>query len=159
MLMLFVAQAAMTVAAPPPRVVSVPPPMIMRSPNGDPGPRTRVAIVLRSPQEIIWQGDLWVGTRGSSSWRESISEAGAEPCNRSWEYGGGQRESSVTLGPQRAEASGEQTLVVTVRWSRPVDEPCSGVRTVELRQPVKLPASGSITIKGDGGLVVEVRRR
>ena len=50
---------------------------------------------------------------------------------------------------------------ISVRWVRPAGEGCAelGSRTVEIRQAVILPAGQTVTLSGDGGLVVELRRR
>lgn len=118
----------------------------------------RVEVTLRALDATLWQGQLALA-QGGASWRESVSEAGN--CATVFGEGTVQREASIQLIRQRngaADSSG--SVLVTVRWTRPVEASggCGATRTVELRQTVDL-STGPARLTGDGGLVVELRRR
>lgn len=136
------------------------PPAPPRLPAGkqDRSDRMRVDVVLRTPEAVLWQGTLTLAN-GGASWRESVSEAG--DCSTRYGDGAIQREASVQLYRQRSgSGEGDETVQVNVRWVRPADgaAACGSTRTVELRQSVDL-STGPARLVGDGGLVVELRRR
>ncbi|MGK6324110.1 hypothetical protein ACMGDM_13660 [Sphingomonas sp. DT-51] len=87
-----------------------------------------------------------------------MQEPQPEGCPRTPSFGyGAQNEVSVQLSSERGGQAA--MLAVTVRWARPVEEGCGGTRTVELREAVPMPGSTPVVLRGDGGLVVELRRR
>ncbi|MBB4154020.1 hypothetical protein GGQ80_001930 [Sphingomonas jinjuensis] len=118
----------------------------------------RVDVTLRGPGATLWQGQLALG-QGGASWRESVSEAGG--CTTPYGEGTVQREASIQLIRQRNGAADPGASVqVSVRWVCPAEARggCGATRTVELRQSVDL-STGPARLTGDGGLVVELRRR
>lgn len=164
MIVLLIAQAAATLSAPqapPLPIVMAPPPAFLPRVAAfamNQGPRVRVGVTVRSPAGILWDGSLWVSGRGQSSWRQSVQEPQAEDCPRTRPYDSMQNEISVTLSPT-GEAGLAPLVNVSVRWARPAEAACGGARIVELRETVSLEDGKPAVIRGDGGLVVELRRR
>ncbi len=122
--------------------------------------RVAVGIVVRAPQGVLWSGSLWVDAMRGASWRQSESEALEPNCTLvEQSYGTAQREVSVTV--RRSVRSGEapDAFSIEARWTRPSEAGCGGTSTVELRQTLALAPGATQTLKGDGGLVIELRRR
>lgn len=152
---MLIAQAASIVSVP------TPPPVFAASSAERPsGERTRVAIMVRAGSTVLFDGALWVGARGQSSWRQTFQEALDPRCEGSRPYDARQNETSVqiTTGYDNA-AVGPRPMFVTVRWQRASDEGCAGARTVEMRERVVLEGSAPVVLRGDAGLTVELRRR
>jgi hypothetical protein len=161
--MLIATLLAQTVVTPPPAPPPAPAPRpVTRGPDtyltAPPRERFRLAVTLRSASALLWDGDLWVANSGQSSWSESRTEPPEQTCTPAAYYGSSRSaETSVTVNALQRGA--ETYLNVTVRWSRASDAPCGGLRTVELRETVPMPGERPAVIRGDGGLVLELRRR
>lgn len=161
MIALLLAQAAVSVAAPP---LTPSPPVIVTRSAFSPGitrPRFRVAITVRAAEGVLWSGSLWVSSRaGGASWRQNMQEAQPDECATPITYGvNAQSELSVQVNPMSsADTSAREQVTVNVRWTRPAPTPCGGSRTVELRQTIALDSREPAVVRGDGGLLVELRR-
>lgn len=167
MLVLLLTQVAITLVPPaPPLLRSYAAPPIVALPT-TPSDRTvalrervAVGIVVRAPQGVLWSGNLWVDAMRGASWRQSESEALEPNCALGDQsYGTAQREVSVNV--RRSPRSGEapDLFSIEARWTRPSEAGCGGTSTVELRQSLALAPGATQTLKGDGGLVIELRRR
>ncbi|MGR6327915.1 hypothetical protein ACU5AX_02505 [Sphingomonas sp. XXL09] len=166
-IMLTALQAAVIAAPPappaPPQIYLTPisPPPGQSNRNGVPTmpapKRSRIGVVVRAGNLPLWDGALWVASRGVSVWRQSVQEPLPEQCGpRPWSND--QNEISVQLSPVIDDANASR-IAVTVRWVRSGDEVCGGTRSVELRQTIAVPPSGVAVVRGDAGLVVELRQR
>lgn len=113
---------------------------------------------MRGGGAVLWEGSLWVVPYAQSSWRQSVQEAAPDECGSVRTRFEASRETSISLN---MAYDGEQSprLHVMAQWARPGVEPCSGMRRVELRETVATDATAPIVLRGDGGLVVELRRR
>ncbi|MBW6525815.1 hypothetical protein KZ813_03080 [Sphingomonas sp. RHCKR7] len=151
--LLLAAQVLATAPPPPPVYVATDDPWRDRGSGGE---RVRLGVIVRAANMTLWDGALWVSARNSSSFRQTVQEAQPDACPRPSAYGA-QNEVSVQLVPQRAGAAA--ALSVMVRWARPGDGACGGARTVELRETVPMPGAAATVLRGDAGLVVELRRR
>lgn len=158
MLIVLLAQAAL-----PP--VSAPPPVFVPAPSVEPdrrdprlGERTRIAVIVKAEGRTLYDGALWVGRQAPASWRQTVQEAPDPACARATPWDARGNEISVQVMPRFDEPRAPERFVVTVRWQRTGDRPCSGTRTVELREGVTLDG-GPAVLRGDAGLTVEVRRR
>ncbi|MBB3692503.1 hypothetical protein [Sphingomonas sp. BK580] len=154
--LLLVAQVLATAPPPPPVYVMIDEPQRERG-RGN-GERVRLGVVMRAGNTTMWDGTLWVSARNISSFRQSIQEAQPVACPRAAAYPyAAQNEVSVQLVPQ---GSGEaSSLSVTARWVRPGEGACGGARTIELRETVPMPDAAATVLRGDAGLIVELRRR
>ena len=123
------------------------------------GERYTVDVEVRGGGAVLWSGPLRVGgSYGATTIRRDQSEPGDASCPSS-DYASPIATSfTLTLSPRGSNGS----LSVTVRWSRPGDQPCGpgpNSRTVELTQVVALDQGGNVTVNGDGGVSVRLRRR
>lgn len=120
--------------------------------------RVKIAVVIRAGGQTLYDGALWVSPRGQAAWQLSVQEAPDPMCQP--DVGNTRtNELSIRISSTRYGSYANAGLyAVTVRWQRPGETACEGVRTVELREAVNL-ANTPIVLKGDGGLTVEIRRR
>lgn len=161
MLALFVvAQIVATPPAPPAPPVMYPT-FTVRSgyhPSGQ-GERYTVDVEVRGGGAVLWSGPLRVGgTYGPTTIRREQSEPGEASCPSSDHASPIATSFILTLSPRGSNGS----LNVTVRWSRPGDQPCGpgpNSRTVELTQAVALNQGDNVTVNGDGGVSVRLHRR
>ncbi|WEK42661.1 MAG: hypothetical protein P0Y64_14945 [Candidatus Sphingomonas colombiensis] len=159
MIVLLLAQAAVHPAPPPPPVIITTVPRLP-SEQGITRPRIRVAVSVRAPEGVLWSGALWVSPRGLASWRQNMMEAQADEC---MPQNGFRSSTANELNVQLSvlplvDPAGDERISVNVRWSRPASSPCGGSRIVELQEQARLDKRGPTILKGDGGLVVELRR-
>lgn len=134
--------------------------MAPESQSGPSLPRSRtIAVTLRAPGGPIWSGDLRVTDRVGSTWQQTMSTPVDEQCSDE-SYGGERNETFIQLSPvsRRGEAD-KQIVSVTIRMTRPTDDPCTGSRTIEVRQSVVLQRARPAILRLDGGLVAELRPR
>lgn len=155
--------ALLAQAAPPP--VIVPTPVLISAPSIDANrrdprarERMRIAVRVKAESETLYDGALWVGHQAPASWRQSVQEAPDPACAPATPWDGRGNEISVQVMPRFDEPGAAARIVVTVRWQRPGAAPCSGSRTVELREGITLDG-GPVVLRGDAGLTVEVRGR
>jgi hypothetical protein len=164
MLVLLLAQVLIAQVPPVPRIYASPPivsrPDAVAHRNAAARERIAVSVVVRVPQGVLWSGNLWVGGIRGASWRQSENEAlGPECALVDQPFGTAQRETSVTLRRSVRQTDAPDMLTVDARWTRPSQAGCGGTSTVELRQSLALAPGATQTLKGDGGLIVELRRR
>lgn len=162
--------------SPPPPVMVVntaPPPVVETGPSDRPrlylipeannAPPDMIEIRVRSGSETLWEGRLRVAKPGASL-IQHINEtepAGCPPSAYAHSV-----HSSLTVSVLRNKLSitpeGAFNYHVRVAWERPSSpRGCGneGARKVEVSQGIDLRPEQSAALKGDVGLVVEVRRR
>lgn len=126
---------------------------------------TDIDAVIRAPSGVLWQGTLQVARGRESSWSQTRSEPPRTICPAPSHYGSEREMLSLSLTPVAGGMPGAMSggmadsVMVNVRWTRRGDGACDGVRTVELRQSVVLADRQTVSVSGDGGLRVELRRR
>jgi hypothetical protein len=161
---------------PPPVIVHTMPGPVVAGPPGPPGrplvhaipeaneaPPDVIEMRVTSGSEKLWEGRLRVG-RTSASLIQYIHEA--EPAGCPASDHGRSVYSNVNVSLQRWKLSttpaGAFNYQLRVSWQRPSSpHGCltEGSRTVEVNQGLDLKPGQAITLKGDVGLVVWVRRR
>jgi hypothetical protein len=173
-ILLFAAQAAQpappppmmtTNVSPPPVVVDVGPnrPRLYAIPEANNAPPDMIDIKVRAGSDGLWAGRLRVARPGASL-IQHINETAPDGCPPD-PYGGSVH-SSLTVSVLRNKLSitpeGAFNYHVRVSWERPSSaRGCAneGARKVEVSQGIDLRPGQAATLKGDSGLVVEVRRR
>lgn len=162
-------------SAPPPIAVvnTAPPPVVETGPSGRPrlhlipeannAPPDMIELRVRSGGQLLWEGRLRVAAPGASL-IQHINET--EPIGCPPSAYAHSVHSSLTASVQRAKLSitpeGAFNYHVRVAWERPSSvRGCGneGARRVEVSQGVDLRPGQAATLKGDVGLIVEVRRR
>jgi hypothetical protein len=159
---------------PPPMIVSTAPPPIAETgpsdrprlyliPEANNAPPDMIELRVRSGSQLLWEGRLRVARPGASL-IQHINETEPSGCPPS-AYAHSVH-SSLTASVQRAKLSitpeGAFNYHVRVAWERPSSaRGCGnqGARRVEVSQGIDLRPGQGATLKGDVGLVVEVRRR
>ncbi|MEA1013458.1 hypothetical protein [Sphingosinicella sp. LY1275] len=111
---------------------------------------------------LIWQDTLRVGLRSPASVTQSRTEAPRAGCPLEKRQDGAVRtDFNISVSAQWLPDAAPQ-YNVTVDWTRPsASDGCrgGGNREVKLSQMVDVPPGRSVTIEGDGGLRVEIRRK
>lgn len=125
--------------------------------------RFTVDVEVSAGTEVLWKGSLRLSSGQPASFRREVSEAPAAQCEAG-AYGTRPDQSSVNLTMVPSRWSGRENSVdVKLRWGRPTPDACatpgSSVRTVELNQSVQLQPGQWVTVSGDAGLVLKIRRR
>lgn len=124
--------------------------------------RYMVDVDVRADGAVVWTGALRVASNGLASFRRDQSEADERDCGtRSGFRSGVQTGFSLQLRPLRFDDT-DSGIAVSLRWTRPGAGTCpiqSGTRTIEMNDTVGLKAGESVTLKGDGGLVIKLHRR
>jgi len=157
----------------PPAIVAVPsfppPPVIVALPGQSPqdearlrGTPHRIEVRLSAGRETIWQGSMLVSMRQGAQVTYSKSEASQPLCPEDLNaYELVQSGVSINVRP-----TGERTLAnryaLDIRWMRPAEQRgcgTSGTRAVDVDQIVVLPLGETVTVNGDGGLLIQVTRR
>lgn len=169
-MIVFLAQVALSqvpVAAPPaPPLVQPRAMTILRAPQNMPaqGPVVPYSIEVeaRAGDQLLWSGTLMVARGMGATFRRDLSQASAVQCDQQdGRYRGNRQDSfSVQLSP--AYGDDPNRIGVEVRWSRPGEDNCqSGTtkRSIEMSSQLLLPPGGSVEARGDGGLIVRLRRR
>lgn len=147
----------------PPRVVEtvrVPPPVIV---GARPASPANLALTVRWGRQILWSGTLRVsGNHMSATYSQSKNESlpacpGSEPDRAG--YGRASEQLSVRADRRRAVDTGAEGFLIDVNWTRPLPD-CQGegASTVGMSRIVPLAPGRTATLKGDGDLVVDVRR-
>lgn len=155
------AQVAIATSPAPPRPVEVArAPQIVVA-HGSTPPYS-IEVETRAGDQLLWSGTLMVARGTGASFRRDLSQASALQCDQAeGRYRGDRQDSfSVQLSPSYGDDSGR--ISVNVRWSRPGDETCqagSVKRSIELSSSVLLPPGGSVETRGDGGLIIRLRRK
>jgi hypothetical protein len=143
-----------------PPVITAPPAPMLVSPAREPIAPSQLDVRVTAGRELLWEGSLRVGVTGGT-YRQDLTQAPEEPC-LSGSPNGLQLRSGFVVSITRlryGRPSNQHQL--TVNWSRPSDsESCTnnGARTVELRQTINLDPGQEVTLEGDAGLSVRIRR-
>ncbi len=152
------------VLTPPPMIPASPPKYIpIPSPVSDRPPAEvfAVDVTVRADKQTLFEGPLRVSRTTPASMQREQSEAPPGACPDQ-EYGG-RANNRLRLQLTSSFSQSSQTrITVSVSWTRPVERPCptpTGSRTVEVTQTVVLPPGQIVTVAGDAGLVVTLRRR
>ena len=154
----------MLAAAVPP--VPAPPP-IVALPRVDPAssaPPVTFDVEVRAGGEVQWSGPMRVSGQSPASFSRNKSDAAEALCPSPVYPGASARTSlSVTLTSRRV-APDRIGYNLRVSWDRPgpVADAClapQSTRTVALTQNVAIEPGQSVTVNGDGGLSVTLRRR
>ncbi len=170
---MFVTTLIQTVSAILPTATSAPPappapPMIQTSAikrvfyGGMAAERYIVDVDVRADGAVVWAGALRVASSGTSSFRRDQTEADENDCGAQNGYRRGvQTGFSLQLQPTRL-GEAESAIAVTLRWTRPGTGQCpvqSSTRTIEMNDSIALKGGETVTVRGDGGLVVKLHRR
>ncbi len=144
----------------PPPIVSIAAPSVSREAReARARERINVAVTIRTAQGVLWSGNLWVDGRRGATWRQTESHAADVACDKpEWAFAA-EREVSTSLRRLPGADGGEGTLSINAKWVRPADGQCATIRSVEVRDTRTLAPGQSIRLEGDGGFVVELRRR
>lgn len=111
-------------------------------------------VAIRAADRTLWRGPLTVAPEEASGWSQSRYEPAPHGCPR----GRDASESvSIRMVPQPSD-DGTLVMAVTVRWTHAGDAPCAPSRAVELSQAVAFDGGGLVTLRGNDGLVVDLRR-
>ena len=153
------------VAPPSPPMIYAPPPVIRSvvTPNSDQRrpQRTTIEVEVRTGSEVLWSGQLAVSASQGATFTRRLSEASTDDCQAAGYVSPMENMLSVQLGPFR-QVESDGPLSVAVRWVRPTPPACpirGGSRTVEINDAVVLTPGRSVSLNGDGGLSVRLRRR
>jgi hypothetical protein len=135
--------------------------MVSRYP-GTPSPAAVLDIRVSSEGGVLLEDSLRVGPQGGASVTQSRSEAAAAGCAPPLSYersiGTNFRLNVQPTGGTAARAH----YRVDVSWTRPGSgQGCTqdGSRTATLQQSVDLASGQEVTLRGDAGLTVRIRRR
>ncbi|KQN05473.1 hypothetical protein ASE82_00320 [Sphingomonas sp. Leaf230] len=116
----------------------------------------------RADGAVVWTGSLRVASNAAASFRRDQTEAEENDCGvRAGYRSGVQTGFSLQLRPTRVDEA-DSGVAVMLRWTRPGTGQCpvqASTRTVEMNDAVRLKAGETVTMKGDGGLVVKLHRR
>jgi hypothetical protein len=119
----------------------------------------RIGIRLISPEGVLWEGTLRVGSNQSANYSQNISQASTELCPAGPSYDRSERRNlNFSINPSYNQHLG-QSYRVDASWARPVrGDACydSGTRTVQIHQTVSIDPGKTQIIEGDAGLRVEL---
>jgi len=156
----------LSIAVTTPAVVAAPTaPVVLApaSPGRPIGPPVTFDVDVRLGNEILWSGPMRVSQGAQAQFTRNKSDAPAVQCaDTAFRYGNDVTTLSVRLSRQGSQP-GEDRFQLTANWSRPgAENGCpneTGTRTIGLTQTFLLAANGELTVTGDGGLSVRLRRR
>ena len=147
-----------------PRITSAPPIAVsaVSRPYSIPRERFVVDLEISGGDEKLWTGPLRVANGQTTSIRRERSEPVATPCPEDT-YGAPAEQTalSVQLSPEQ-RGEGASAIRITVRWTRPGPASClsrSSGRVVELNETVLLTRGQWVSVSGDAGLVLRLRRQ
>lgn len=155
------------VASPPPIVTVAPPPPMISAPalpSRTVGPAVTFDVEIRLGDEILWTGPMRVAEGAQAQFTRTKNDAPTTQCTDPILRYGGTDTSSLSVRLSRlASRTGEDRFQLTATWSRPgIEKGCSmeqGTRTIGLTQTLTIANNGDLTVHGDGGLAVRLRRR
>jgi hypothetical protein len=157
------ALAALAVAASgsSPATASLAPPVIIAPSQQQRVGTTEFEVLVSASAEQLWVGSLRVADSGVSTFEQSLNQA-YEPCSGRTEEEGrraaNNRRLSVRLGRTNWREDSDQFSVNT-NWQRPYSA-CEGggTSTVQFERIVKIAPGETVTLKGDAGLMIRLRR-
>ena len=137
------------------------PPIVYVS-DAAPVPRYPVQVEIRGGDSVLWSGIVHAGGAGTVMLSHNLSEPGVD-CG-SAERGREQTNSyTFSLYPRSARQNSANTIVqVNASWTRSEPGDCAqspGSRTVSLIQSVDLASGRPVVLRGDGGLIITLRRQ
>lgn len=158
--MIFLPLVALVTASPPPVVVSTAGRM---APSRQEGEAVDFDVEIKAGDQSLWSGPMRVSNRVSATFNSDKHDASTEICvNDPSDFGSGNRSRlSVTL---RMLPYGDRRdlFALTLSWEHPSsDRHCNrdmATRTVGLTENFTLGAGQETRLRGDGGLVVHIRR-
>lgn len=159
--------ALLSIAATAPIVAAPPPPPILIAPTspGRPiGPPVTFDVDIRLGNEVLWSGPMRVSQGAAAQFTRTKSDAPAVQCtDAALRYVSSDVTSLSVRLSRQASPQGEDRFQLTANWSRPGGENgCpneQGTRTIGLTQSFVLSANSDLTVAGDGGLSIRLRRR
>ena len=159
--LLAVSAPSSSAAAPPMPVTTTAPPVVITptAPAGTPRPIVQFDIRVSGEEGQIWDGGLRVGGMGGN-YRQDLSEAAPELCEPQGSDVVQRRDFSIMVRPGNYRSP--DSYVVSVSWTRPLPgKGCgrNGTRSVQLQQTVTIQPGETITLRGDAGLIVQMKRR
>jgi hypothetical protein len=138
-------------------------PVVYAIPEANDAPPDVLELRVSAGSEILWDGRIRVGRPGASM-IQHLSQTEPVGCPKS-PYANSVH-SSISIALQRTKLSvtpeGAFNYPLRVSWERPSSaRGCSaeGARKVEISKGVDLKPGQSVTLKGDVGLEVRVRRQ
>lgn len=149
--------------APPPIAVIPPPVMTIPAPPNlrSMGIATPVSVRVSAGGQTLFDDTLRVDSFSGAYVNMSRSEAGPDNCPTEFRtYGGNQTGLNFRLSRRNGNEANYFSL--TLSWTRLTEgQSCQsgGTRTATLNQNVELKPGQSVRLTGDGGVVVELRRR
>ena len=147
--------------APAPPVVIVPGPAHGRGSPSEPIVPSLLDIRVTAGTSLLWEGSLRTG-RSAAVYRNDRSEAPAVPCPMNYRPDASVRSSFMVSITRDRGGPHADRHEVSVNWSRPSDDrSCdqSGIRRIELKQTPTIAPGDEVTLSGDAGLRVWIRRR
>ena len=126
------------------------------------GEISSIEVRLSAESGLLWDGVLRVGGGQAATIMESRTEAEPASCPETRLRGRGVETSLRLSLSANGRTSGIDAYNVSVHWTRPgsaAECSDSGSRSVQLQQVVDLAAGREIVLRGDGGLVLRLRRR
>lgn len=108
----------------------------------------------------LWSGPLRVSTNEGASFSRTVQQA--TPCEK--QNGARSQSETITLSLAQQRNTDADRYDLTVNWERPGPEAgsCKGgrsTRETRLNEAIDLPPGGQVTVNGDGGLTITLRRR
>jgi hypothetical protein len=153
----------------PPVVFTPSPPPVVRMPQSLPPmaptselPRSTLDVRLSSDSGILYEGILRVGPRSEARVSMDRREAAAESCpSDRYENQSVHTNFNLSISPRVTERSSD-AFAVSVSWTRAATtDGCAegGSRTAGFQQQVELAVGEEKSLRGDGGLMLRIRRR
>jgi hypothetical protein len=123
-------------------------------------PPVSLEIRVSGEDGAIWEGRLRVGPTGASI-SQNRSEAQPANCQVPSQFLDRSVRTGFTLNLSPGYGEAADLYSVNVSWTRVAANGCAhdGTRTVQMQSTVTVPEHSSTVLRGDAGLVVELRRR
>jgi hypothetical protein len=150
----------------PPAPPAPAPSLHMRYPpqfSSAPRERYMVDVEIRGEGQVLWSGELRLATNQQTSVRRDLTQPGATACSEP-RLGSVERTGLDLVLTPRAWSEADAGVEMTLRWGRPSGNACANfdgvsARTVELRDTIRLAPGQWVTVSGDAGLTLRIRRR
>jgi len=122
----------------------------------------QIDVRVAGDRAILWEGTLRVSPTAGANITQNRSEAAPDSCTADPRRGSNVSTSLRLALRVGSDRGGGSLYSVDVNWTRPgsADQcPTGGTRGVHLEQAVVLAPGQAVTLRGDAGLTVELRRR